>query len=155
MDEDISNDGSSINEDSTNENNLEEQAIDGADNTTDTTEQSEFDSELTNHEEDNINQPKDQEQNNEIQEKIGVDEEGLQENLENDYSIQNVNLTEIFVSPNGNDVTNTGTIDSPYKTIAKAIDTIEDGTDSERSTIYLRAGTYNTGSAIVLMQEII
>lgn len=148
LDEDISNDGSGINEDSTNENNLEEQAIDGADNTTDTTEQSEFDSELTNHEEDNINQPKDQEQNNEIQEKIGVDEEGLQENLENDYSIQNVNLTEIFVSPNGNDVTNTGTIDSPYKTIAKAIDTIEDGTASEISTIYLRAGTYNTGSDI-------
>lgn len=42
----------------------------------------------------------------------------------------------IYVSPDGND-SNTGTINSPYLTVQKALDTVKSG-----QTIYLRGGTY-------------
>lgn len=43
----------------------------------------------------------------------------------------------IFVSANGDDTTGTGTLENPYKTIKKALDTVVAG-----QTIYVRAGTY-------------
>ena len=42
----------------------------------------------------------------------------------------------LYVSPSGSD-TNTGTIDAPFKTVQKALDTVKAG-----QTIYLREGTY-------------
>lgn len=53
--------------------------------------------------------------------------------------------SQIFVSPNGDDVLNNGTIDKPYKTISKALSVIQLG-----DTIYLRGGIYyyNVGISI-------
>ena len=46
----------------------------------------------------------------------------------------------IYVSPNGNDATANGSIDSPYKSINRAL-----ATDSSGATIILRTGTYREG----------
>ncbi|MCW8850092.1 MAG: right-handed parallel beta-helix repeat-containing protein [Melioribacteraceae bacterium] len=46
--------------------------------------------------------------------------------------------SQYYVSPNGNDILNNGTITSPYKTIKKAFDMIQISGD----TIYLRDGIY-------------
>lgn len=47
-------------------------------------------------------------------------------------------FSQYYVSPNGNDVLNDGSFESPYKTIKKAFDMIKVSGD----TIYLREGTY-------------
>ena len=52
-------------------------------------------------------------------------------------------VTQIFVAPDGNDTTNTGTFDSPYKTISRAISVVSVG-----DTIYLRGGTYTCSTTI-------
>ena len=58
----------------------------------------------------------------------------IQEILKGSSSI--IAADAIYVSPNGSD-TNTGTIDAPFKTVQKALDTVKAG-----QTIYLREGTY-------------
>ena len=57
-------------------------------------------------------------------------------------------VTQIYVAPDGNDTTNTGTIDSPYKTISKAISVITFG-----DTIYLRGGNYIYSSTISITKN--
>ena len=47
--------------------------------------------------------------------------------------------SDIYVSPNGNDTSNNGTVDSPYYSIGKAVNQSD---DSKNTNIYLDEGTY-------------
>ena len=47
--------------------------------------------------------------------------------------------SDIYVSPNGNDTSNNGTVDSPYQSISKAVN---QSNDSSNVNIYLDEGTY-------------
>ncbi|MEJ2617009.1 MAG: DUF1565 domain-containing protein, partial [Ignavibacteriaceae bacterium] len=47
-------------------------------------------------------------------------------------------FSQIYVAPDGNDTTNTGTIDKPFESIQKAQDLASPG-----DTVYIRGGTYH------------
>lgn len=59
---------------------------------------------------------------------------------------------EIFVSPDGNDE-NSGTMENPYATLAKAVEAIADAPENTDIMVYLREGTYNLESGIILNGE--
>lgn len=56
---------------------------------------------------------------------------------DNNVVVDEISFNSIFVSPSGNNTTGDGTKNKPYKTIAKALNTVKAG-----QTIYLREGTY-------------
>lgn len=56
---------------------------------------------------------------------------------DNNVIIDEISFNSIFVSPQGNNTTGNGSKNKPFKTIAKALNTVKAG-----QTIYLREGTY-------------
>ena len=63
-----------------------------------------------------------------------------------------INKMEFFCSPDGDDA-NSGTMDSPYKTIAKVVEAIIEAEDNTDITAYFREGSYFIEEGIVLDGE--
>jgi hypothetical protein len=57
-------------------------------------------------------------------------------------------MAQIFVATDGNDSVNIGTIDSPYKTLTKALSVITIG-----DTIYIRGGIYSSSTTISISKS--
>lgn len=70
---------------------------------------------------------------------------------ENTEDVQ-MNKLEIYCSPDGDDA-NSGSLDSPYKTIAKVVEAILEAEDNTDITAYFREGSYYINEGIVLDGE--